>query len=116
MLDWELCTLGDPLADLGHLGVYWFDPVASAGITSDPTAAGGFPSYDDLVSDTPRAAAVRSVGYYRGFAAWRLAIIAEGVASRHREHHPEDAEALRGSQAAVNRLIVPAELLDRLPA
>ncbi len=26
VLDWELCTLGDPLADLGYLGVYWADP------------------------------------------------------------------------------------------
>ena len=25
VLDWELCTLGDPLADLGYLGVYWYD-------------------------------------------------------------------------------------------
>ena len=25
VLDWELCTLGDPLADLGYLGVYWSD-------------------------------------------------------------------------------------------
>ena len=23
VLDWELCTLGDPLADLGHMGIYW---------------------------------------------------------------------------------------------
>ena len=26
VLDWELCTLGDPLADVGYLGVYWTDP------------------------------------------------------------------------------------------
>ena len=38
-------------------------------------------------------------------AAWRLAVIAEGVASRHREHHPEDVEALAMSQAAVGRLV-----------
>ena len=105
VLDWELCTLGDPLADLGHLGVYWFDP-AHPGITSDPTAAGGFPSYDDLVQRYAARSGreVGNLGYYRGFAAWRLAIIAEGVASRHREHHPEDVEALRASQAAVRRL------------
>ena len=26
VLDWELCTLGDPLADVGYLCVYWTDP------------------------------------------------------------------------------------------
>ena len=26
VLDWELCTLGDPLADVGYLRVYWTDP------------------------------------------------------------------------------------------
>ena len=28
VLDWELCTLGDPLADVGYLGVYWSDGTA----------------------------------------------------------------------------------------
>jgi hypothetical protein len=36
--------------------------------------------------------------------AWRLAVIAEGVASRHRERQPEDADALRASQTSVERL------------
>ena len=26
VLDWELCTLGDPLADVGYLCIYWTDP------------------------------------------------------------------------------------------
>ena len=54
VLDWELCTLGDPLADLGYLRVYWADPgcgrvAVSGGRHNDPTGAGGFPSYDELV-------------------------------------------------------------------
>ena len=31
VLDWELCTLGDPLADVGYLGVYWTDPGSGGG-------------------------------------------------------------------------------------
>jgi aminoglycoside phosphotransferase (APT) family kinase protein len=106
VLDWELCTLGDPLADLGHMAVYWHDPNVGLPLTNDPSAAGGFPSYGELVeryaSRTGRD--VAGINYYRAFAAWRLAVIAEGVASRHLEHHPEDAAALKGSQAGVERL------------
>jgi aminoglycoside phosphotransferase (APT) family kinase protein len=106
VLDWELCTLGDPLADLGHMAVYWHDPRLSLPLTNDPTAAGGFPSYGELVeryaSRTGRD--VGNIDYYRAFAAWRLAVIGEGVASRYLEHHPDDAAALKGSQTGVERL------------
>ena len=96
VLDWELCTLGDPMADLGHLGIYWHDTQGPLPMTNDPTSAGGFPAFSDLLQryaartgrDTGR------IEYYRAFAAWRLAIIGEGVASRHLERHPEDTAAL----------------------
>ena len=85
VLDWELCTLGDPLADLGHLGVYWTDPGAGPGRHNDPTGAPGFPTYDEIVQ---RYAArtgrdLTNIAYYRAFAAWRLAIVSEGVYARY---------------------------------
>ena len=46
VLDWELCTLGDPLADVGYLMNAWASPeeVEAAGQGDQaPTAAGGFP-------------------------------------------------------------------------
>ena len=55
VLDWELCTLGDPLADVGYLGVYWSDP---AGRTAGPTTRPGregFPTYDELLERYARA-------------------------------------------------------------
>jgi len=106
VLDWELCTLGDPLADLGHLGIYWHDPTRALPITNDPTSAGGFPSFGELLvryaARTGRD--VSRIEYYRGFAAWRLAVIAEGVASRHLARHPDDTVALSASQDAVATL------------
>jgi aminoglycoside phosphotransferase (APT) family kinase protein len=106
VLDWELCTLGDPLADLGHLAVYWHDPRLRLPLTNDPTAAGGFASYDELLARYAERSGrdVNRIGYYRAFAAWRLAVIAEGVASRHKEHYPDDVVALEASQTAVQRL------------
>lgn len=85
VLDWELCTLGDPLADLGYLGVYWSDGPSNALRANDPTPAGGFPPYRDLVERyadrTGRDAS--AVDYYVAFSCWRLAVISEGVYARY---------------------------------
>ena len=85
MLDWELCTLGDPLADLGYLGVYWYDGTARTVRANDPTSAGGFSSYSDLVERYARRTGrdVSGIGYYIAFGCWRLAVISEGVYSRY---------------------------------
>ncbi len=84
VLDWELCTLGDPLADLGYLGVYWVG-VDGEPRHNDPSSAPGFPTYDELVA---RYAArtgrdVSNIDYYVAFSSWRLAVISEGVYARY---------------------------------
>lgn len=85
VLDWELCTLGDPLADLGHLGVVWTDPGSGLVRHNDPTGAPGFPRYDEIVLRyaTRTGRDVSNIAFYRAFAAWRLAIISEGVYARY---------------------------------
>lgn len=84
VLDWELCTLGDPLADVGYLRVYWADP-GEEGRANDPTTAGGFSSYADLLERyaTRTGRDVSGVDYYIAFSSWRLAVISEGVYSRY---------------------------------
>lgn len=55
VLDWELCTQGDPLADLGMLMVYW--PEATDAVMpfpNTPSMAPGFPSRLELLEGTPR--------------------------------------------------------------
>jgi len=90
VLDWELCTLGDPLADLGYLLNNWAEPGEEEGPTSRgaaiaPTVAPGFPSRADLVARyealTGRDAS--RIDYYRAFQYWRLAAIVEGVMARY---------------------------------
>lgn len=85
VLDWELCTLGDPLADVGYLGVYWFDGDVANSRTNDPTPAGGFPSYTDLIErySLRTGRDVSGIGYYVAFSCWRLAVISEGVYARY---------------------------------
>jgi aminoglycoside phosphotransferase (APT) family kinase protein len=85
VLDWELCTLGDPLADVGYLRVYWSDPGEHTGRFNDPTSAGGFPTYDDLLERYAQRTGrdLSGIAYYQAFSSWRLAVISEGVYARY---------------------------------
>ena len=85
VLDWELCTLGDPLADVGYLGVYWFDGEGENVRSNDPTPAGGFPRYADLLERyaTRTGRDLSGIDYYVAFSCWRLAVISEGVYARY---------------------------------
>lgn len=84
VLDWELCTLGDVLADVGYLLNNWAEPSEPA-LRMMPTAAGGFLSREALVARYAEKTgfAIGDIEYYRAFQYWRLAAIVEGVASRY---------------------------------
>jgi len=84
VLDWELCTLGDPLADVGYLLNAWQEPGEPGGELA-PTAVGGFPGRGELCARY-QAATGRDLGginYYRAFSHWRLAAIGQGVYKRY---------------------------------
>jgi aminoglycoside phosphotransferase (APT) family kinase protein len=85
VLDWELCTLGDPLADLGYLGVYWAGGDPSRARHNDPTGLEGFPTYDEIVGRYADRSGldVSGVDYYVAFSCFRLAAISEGVYARY---------------------------------
>ena len=85
VLDWELCTLGDPLADLGYIGVYWTDPGTGPGRANDPSGLEGFPTYAELVERYANRTGrdVSNVNYYKAFGSFRLAVISEGVYARY---------------------------------
>ena len=85
VLDWELCTLGDPLADLGYIGIYWTDPGQPVMRFNDPSGLPGYATYDYLVERYARKTGrdVSHIGYYKAFASFRLAVISEGVYARY---------------------------------
>ena len=85
VLDWELCTLGDPLADVGYLLNNWVDADETPAGSSAPTLAGGFATRDQLLEwyESASGRDVSEVGYYRAFSYWRLAAIVEGVLNRY---------------------------------
>ncbi|MGA8464093.1 MAG: phosphotransferase family protein, partial [Trebonia sp.] len=89
VLDWELSTLGDPIADLATTLSYWHDPgdvergeiPVSAGLTDHP----GFPTAESLAA-TYAARTGRDLGnlsFYLGLAWMKLAVICEGVHARY---------------------------------
>jgi aminoglycoside phosphotransferase (APT) family kinase protein len=82
ILDWELATLGDPLADVGYLCALWAqrdDPPATFEL-SGVTRREGFPTRDELVARYEAASgrAVGAVDWYRALALWKATIFMEG--------------------------------------
>jgi aminoglycoside phosphotransferase (APT) family kinase protein len=87
VLDWELCTLGDVLADVGYILNNWVQlgEEVIEGATSAPTSIGGFTTREALVERYSERTGfeVGDINYYRAFQAWRLAAIVEGVLNRY---------------------------------
>src|SRR4051812_18321054 len=91
VLDWELSTLGDPLADLGLLYVYW--PEAGDGsaregtlAVASVTALEGFPTRSELFDRYAQRTGrdISGLPWYVGFGAFKLAVVCAGVAARGR--------------------------------
>jgi aminoglycoside phosphotransferase (APT) family kinase protein len=86
VVDWELCTLGDPLADLGMLHVYWAEPDDEiVPLTRAPTLAEGFPKRAELVERYAARSGrdVSQLDFFIALAYWKLAAILEGVYARY---------------------------------
>jgi len=86
VLDWEICTLGDPLADVGLLMVYWADRDDPFSALPDAaTALEGFPTKAELLARYAAVSGrdVSQVDYYVAFGYWKLACILEGVLARY---------------------------------
>jgi aminoglycoside phosphotransferase (APT) family kinase protein len=87
VLDWELCTLGDPMADLGTFLDYWGLPADGEPVLGRVPASAlcGFPAADELLGRYASAsgADVAAVGYFMAFGYWRLACILQGVYARY---------------------------------
>jgi aminoglycoside phosphotransferase (APT) family kinase protein len=83
VLDWEMATLGDPLADVGLFLVYWArDDAVTVGATIDTSR--GFMNRGEIV-DRYAAESGRDVSqldFYEALASYKLAIILEGIHAR----------------------------------
>jgi aminoglycoside phosphotransferase (APT) family kinase protein len=95
VLDWDMCTQGDPLADLGYVLNYWVepgDPPEWREIAAMPTWREGFPSRAEAVE---RYAAhtgfdVSAVAWHQVFAAFKLAVIIQQIYIRYVRGQTQD--------------------------
>jgi aminoglycoside phosphotransferase (APT) family kinase protein len=107
VLDWELSTQGDPLADLGWLLLYWQPDEPLAAALPRGSELAGFPTAQHMADRYAAGTGLdlAHLGYYVALAAWRLAVITLGVEARYRRG------AGAGGEVAVDRLAGEAELL-----
>jgi aminoglycoside phosphotransferase (APT) family kinase protein len=86
VVDWELCTLGDPLADVGLLMVYWPEAGEELVALGQPaTLAPGFPKREQLKARYAERSGrdLSQLDFFIALGYWKLAIILEGVYARY---------------------------------
>jgi aminoglycoside phosphotransferase (APT) family kinase protein len=88
VLDWEMATVGDPLADLGYMTAMWVhdsDPPNPVGDLSAVTRLPGFPPGEGLARRYAAASGVSldSLVWYQTLALWKAAIFLEGGLKRY---------------------------------
>ncbi|MGE5408031.1 MAG: phosphotransferase family protein [Syntrophothermus sp.] len=88
VLDWEMATIGDPLADLGYMTAMWAepsDPPNPVGDLSEVTRLPGFPTRAELVGRYAESTglSVEALPWYQVLALWKAAIFLEGSYRRY---------------------------------
>jgi aminoglycoside phosphotransferase (APT) family kinase protein len=113
ILDWEMCTIGDPLADVGYLCTLWIDrddpPVGEFELNA-VTRGEGFPTRDELIAryEERSGRSVGEIGWYRTLALWKAIVFMEGNYKRAASGATDDP-FLRGFGEGVVELARRAE-------
>jgi len=96
VLDWEMATTGDPLADLGYLTAMWAeaeDPETPMTALSAVTRGPGFPGRGELARRYADLSghSLEALPWYETLALWKAAIFLEGSYRRFREGQSDDS-------------------------
>lgn len=88
VLDWEIATIGEPVADLAMFLVYWDevgDERPSLGVPG-PTMSGDFPSRAEMATRYSEVSgrSIADIGFYLALGYWKLSCVLQGVADRYR--------------------------------
>ncbi len=117
VVDWELCTLGDPLADVGTLMAYWPERGETGLRMGEPAnLAPGFPTRAELAARYERSSGrdLSNLNYYLALGYWKLAIILEGVYARYLGGgYGQVDEGIHAFAGLVERLADAAEQAER---
>jgi aminoglycoside phosphotransferase (APT) family kinase protein len=117
VLDWELCTIGHPLADIGYNGFLWHSEAQSWGsLVGVDFAASGIPTekeYVDAYCRRTGRAGIAHWNFYLAFGIFRLASISQGVYRRVLNGvAPSDRPAVNGTPRLAEQAL---EILHRAP-
>ena len=84
IVDWEMCTIGDPLLDLGWMLATWYLPGTEPVLPNEFMTAGGLATGDELVAryaqNTTRD--LSDIDWYAVLSCFKLGIILEGTHAR----------------------------------
>ena len=101
VLDWELATIGDPLADLAYLCMAYHmppgGPGVSGGLSGVDLSARGIPSQDEVLATYAKAtgrAGIPLWSFYLALAFFRIAAIVQGVYARGLAGNAADRSAI----------------------
>ncbi|MFI5396174.1 MAG: phosphotransferase family protein [Candidatus Binatia bacterium] len=119
IFDWEMATLGDPLADLGYALIYWTEkddplPTGGVGTASTFTALPGFYTRAEIVAEYAKRSGrnVDAVHFYQVLALYKLAVISEGIYARYLQGKTLGEGALpANSSLPANSDVCPAILV-----
>jgi aminoglycoside phosphotransferase (APT) family kinase protein len=115
VLDWELSTLGDPLADLAHLMMFWsLTPDQLGGLNGLPLADLGLPEAQAFL-DRYRAAGgttAELTPFHRAFAFYRMSVIFEGITARALAGQAAHADAMKVGALAPACARIAADILS----
>ena len=120
VVDWELCTLGDPLADVGMLLVYWSEEGDDfMPLFAPATIAPGFPKRDEVRARYAERSGrdLSQIDFFIALGYWKLGIILEGVYARYASgQYGKTEEGFEEFAKIVERLVEAAdEAVDRVP-
>ncbi|XVX21094.1 phosphotransferase family protein [Actinomycetota bacterium] len=106
LIDWELSTLGDPLADFGSTLAYWAQAGDPPSWRSKATTLEGFPSHEELTAAYAQESGrdMADLGFWHALGLWKIAAIIEGV--RRRQIDEPRNTAKTGA--------IPAEAVDQI--
>lgn len=96
IFDWELATIGDPLADVGYLAATWVQPDDAEGTLASLGAVmrrRGFPTREELIAryEERSGRSVSNVRWYTTLALWKSAVFLEGSYKRRLAGTTDDA-------------------------
>ena len=117
VLDWELSTLGDPIADLTYLLMHWDLPQdGRSGLAGLDLAVLGLPSQREcaeLYCELSGRAVLPDLSWHKVFQMFRLTVLYEGIAARVRGGNAAGADAHRLIEA-IPKITAQAAQIARL--